>query len=71
MNLFQTIKMQGEYWGVFIINPADDKDRYLLTNPLDKKSDAANFAREFNRIALVFEQRIRDHENRPCIGGSY
>jgi hypothetical protein len=47
--------MQGDYWGVFIVNPQDVKDRFLLTSPLDKKSDADHFVDEFTRIMLVYE----------------
>jgi hypothetical protein len=51
------IKMEGKYWGVFLVNPSDAKDRYLLTNPLDREDDADHFVGEFQRIAghkLIF-----------------
>lgn len=49
--MFKTIKMEGNFWGVFLVNPKDEKDRYLLTSPLDKKQDAEHFEKEFQRIA--------------------
>ena len=48
---FQTLKMEGKYWGVFLINPNDPTDRYLVSSPLDKQSEAESLAAEFNRIA--------------------
>ena len=49
--MFKKIKLEGKYWGVFIVNPSDEKDRYLLTSPLDREQDADNFVAEFQRIA--------------------
>lgn len=51
--MFKTIKLEGEWWGVFIVNPTNEKDRYLLTSPLDKKKDAEHFQTEFTRLAAV------------------
>jgi hypothetical protein len=51
MNLFKVVKLEGDWWGVFIINPKDEKDRYLVTSTFDKLKDAEHFASEFNRIA--------------------
>ena len=48
--MIQKIKMEGKYWGVFLVNPHDPKDRYLLTSPLDRESDADHFVDEFTRI---------------------
>lgn len=48
--MFKKIKMEGIYWGVFLVNRFNEKDRYLVTSPLDKEGDADNFVREFNRI---------------------
>ena len=47
---FQVMRMAGEYWGVFIVNPNDPQDKYLLTTPLSQ-SDAEYFRGEFARIA--------------------
>jgi hypothetical protein len=64
MGNFQVIKMDERHWGVYIVNPNDEKDRYLLTSPLDQKSDAEYFRQEFERIAgemrpFKVESRIR------------
>jgi len=48
--VFKVIKLEGEFWAVFLVNVYNNKDRYMLTSPLDKESDATNFLREFNRI---------------------
>jgi len=48
--MFKKIKLEGKYWGVFLVNPCDEKDRYLLTSPLDREQDADYFVREFTRI---------------------
>ena len=49
--MFKKIKMEGKYWGVFLVSTDDEKDRYLLTCPLDREGDADHFLAEFNRIA--------------------
>jgi hypothetical protein len=51
MKLFQTIKMEGTYWGVFLMNPNDTNDRYLVTSTFDEEREAESVAAEFNRIA--------------------
>lgn len=51
--LFQVVKLDGDWWGVFIVNPKDDKDRYLVSDTFDKKNYADGFAAEFNRIATA------------------
>ena len=51
MKLFRTIKMESMFSGVFIVNPSDPDDRYLVTSPFDKNQDAEQLATEFNRIA--------------------
>ena len=48
--MFQKIKMEGKYWGVFLVNRTNPADRYLLTSPLDREVDADRFLNEFNRI---------------------
>ena len=49
--MFKTIKLEGDWYAVFIVNPKDEYDRYMVTSPLEKKSDAERFEREFTRIA--------------------
>jgi hypothetical protein len=51
MKLFRTINMAGSYWGVFLVNPNDNRDRYLVSSTFDREQDAENIAAEFNRIA--------------------
>lgn len=51
MTLFKTLKMEGDWWGVFIVNSAKEQDRYLVTSPFNNKKDADHFTNEFNRIA--------------------
>ena len=48
--MFKIIQLEGNWWGVFLVNPQNPKDRYLVTSPLEKKSDAEHFQREFERI---------------------
>jgi hypothetical protein len=48
--MFKKIKMEGTYWGVFLVSPENEKDRYLLTSPLNER-DAQHFLEEFQRIA--------------------
>ena len=55
--MFKKIKMAGNYWGVYLVNPQNEIDRYLLTSALDKEDVADSFVAEFQRIAghtLVF-----------------
>jgi hypothetical protein len=54
--MFTVIKLEDSprsttpYWAVFLVNPKDETDRYMLTSPLDKQADADHFQREFVRI---------------------
>jgi hypothetical protein len=48
--MFKKVKLEGNYWAVFLVNAYNEKDRYIVTSPLDKEGDADNFVREFNRI---------------------
>lgn len=48
--MFKKIKLEGNYWAVFVVNRKNEKDRYMLTSPLDRESDADNFVMEFDRI---------------------
>ena len=56
--MFQTLKLEGEWWAVFIINAMDAGDRYMLTSPLDTKRDADKFCDEFKRIAALDEIQV-------------
>lgn len=47
---FRVVKLEGDWWGVFLCNPANDKDRYLVTSTFNIESTAQHFADEFNRI---------------------
>jgi hypothetical protein len=51
--VFKVIQLEGAWWAVFLVNPKDAKDRYMVTSPLDKKSDAEHFKAEFKRIAMI------------------
>jgi hypothetical protein len=55
MSNFKVKQMGDSNWAVFLENPNDDKDRYMLTSPLDSKSEAEYFRREFERIASIQE----------------
>jgi hypothetical protein len=48
--MFKKIKMEGKYWGVFLVSVTDPQDRYLMTSPLDRESDANHLLAEFIRI---------------------
>ena len=50
--MFQKIKLEEGYWGVFLVSSEYPKgSRYLLTGLLDRESDADMFIREFHMIA--------------------
>jgi hypothetical protein len=51
MELFQKIKMEGNYWAVFLVNCNNHEDRYLVSSSFDKESEADELTSEFNRIA--------------------
>jgi hypothetical protein len=51
--MFQVLKLGERYWAVFLVNPKNDKDRYIMTSPLDKRQEAEHFKSEFERIANV------------------
>jgi len=51
--MFEVVKMEGEWWAVFLINPVDSTDRYMVAGTFDKKSYAEHFVNEFNRILAV------------------
>jgi len=48
--MFTVIKLEGNWWAVFLVNPNDEGDRLILTAPLDKRETAEYFQREFIRI---------------------
>ena len=48
--MFKVIKLEGEWWAVFLVNPKNESDRYLVTGTFNKKADAEHFQREFTRI---------------------
>jgi hypothetical protein len=48
--MFKKIKMEGKYWGVFLVSTNDPTDRYLLTAPLNHEGEADWFVSEFERI---------------------
>jgi hypothetical protein len=48
--MFKKVKLEGKYWGVFLVHVKDSNDRYLVTSPLDREQDADYFVREFTRI---------------------
>jgi hypothetical protein len=54
INLFQTLRLEGDWWAVFIVSPTDPKDRYMLTSPFDKQSDAFKICEELRRILVEF-----------------
>jgi hypothetical protein len=51
MKPFHKIKMEGSYWGVFIVNPNDNTDRYLVSSTFDKEHETETLAADLNRIA--------------------
>jgi hypothetical protein len=48
--MFTVVKLGSNFWAVFLVNCRNEKDRYMVTSPLDKRSDAEHFQREFMRI---------------------
>ncbi len=58
--------MAGEYWGVFIVNPNNPQDRYLLTSPLSQ-SDAEYFRGEFARISAETKVEAQQEPDLPSI----
>lgn len=48
--MFQALRLEGKWWGVFLVNPTNPKDRYLLTSPLDSQQQAEHFCSEFRRL---------------------
>lgn len=50
MSNFKVVQMGESNWAVYLVNPNDPKDRYMLTSSLNSKSEAENFRREFERI---------------------
>lgn len=53
--MFKTIKLEGNWWGVFLVNPDSEKDRYLVTGTFDKQKDADHLRDEFSRLAALGE----------------
>jgi hypothetical protein len=58
MKRFHKIKMEGKYWGVFLVNPNDATDRYLVSGTFDKEQEAEHLVNEFNRIANEIPQSL-------------
>ena len=53
----------NKFWGTFIVNPNNPHERYLVTSPQDKKSDAAKFTEANNRIASLWLQSKQEAAN--------
>jgi hypothetical protein len=51
--MFEVINLEGGWWGVWLVNPNNPADRYLLTDTFNKRADAEHFKSEFERIANV------------------
>jgi hypothetical protein len=49
-SMFKKIKMEGKYWGVFLVSTSDPQDRYLMTAPLDSERHADHLLEEFERL---------------------
>jgi hypothetical protein len=47
--MFKVIKLDEDFWAVFLVNRYNDKDRYMVSSPLEEK-DAERFLHELNRI---------------------
>lgn len=66
MSLFQVIELdQSKWWAVFIVNPKDISDRYLVTSTFSKKGEAVHFCSEMNRIVKVqLDEDIQIYDER-------
>ena len=51
--MFLKVKMEGKYWGVFLVS-MNGKERFLLTSPLETEKDADHFVKEFERICRTW-----------------
>lgn len=63
MNLFETRNMgvnagdkSNEWWATFLVNVANSDERYMLSNPTDKKTADA-FTEANNRLARLWRER--------------
>ncbi|HLM80501.1 MAG TPA: hypothetical protein VK302_07700 [Terriglobales bacterium] len=69
MKLFRVIKMEGSYWGVFLVNQNDATDRKLVSSTFDNERDAADCAADCNRIvsasATVVKNSVSDVYKTP------
>ena len=45
------IRLEGQRWAGSLVNPEEEKDRYMLTAPFSKKAEAEHFKVEFQRLA--------------------
>jgi hypothetical protein len=61
MKLFLKIRMEGDYWAVFLVNPKDASDRKMVSSTFETERDAADCAADLNRIveaaATVVEKK--------------
>ncbi|HYW40103.1 MAG TPA: hypothetical protein VE957_18475 [Terriglobales bacterium] len=60
MKLFRKVKMEGSYWGVFLVNANDATDRKLVSSTFDKERDAEDCAAELNRIVAASATVVTD-----------
>ncbi len=60
MKRFQKVKMDGNYWAVFLVNPNDASDRYLVSGTFEREQDADHFVNEYNRIADEIPSELND-----------
>ena len=47
--MFKIIKLESDWWAVFLVSVRDEHDRYMVTSPVTKK-EAEHFYDEFLRI---------------------
>jgi hypothetical protein len=57
MSNFKVVQMEGTHWAVFLVNPNDPNDRYILTSSLESESEAEHFRQEFGRINDIRDQK--------------
>jgi hypothetical protein len=55
--VIQALKLNEEWWAVFILNPLDMRDRYMLSSPTTEPH-AKELVKEFERLIALREPQV-------------
>jgi hypothetical protein len=52
--MFQVIKMEGDWWGVYLVDKSNPRIRFLVAGTFNSKGTADQYKNDFDRIAQSY-----------------